>query len=171
MGIIEVDGDEPGTTRLITNQPEIEAQINQFYSDLYKKRETNSSDSDLKEFMGDEGYNAFKNCAKGKISPHIFEKNVFPNGEDEVLAAISHGKHGVAPCLSGFSREFYQHFSKDLIGFIMNYINYTEQRGILSINQRIGGHNTFAQRAKVQKTRIARIANAVTITLYSRVTM
>merc|ERR550532_3904418 len=28
MGIIEVDGDEPGTTKLITNQPEIEAQIN-----------------------------------------------------------------------------------------------------------------------------------------------
>ena len=54
-----------------------------------------------------------------------------PIADDEVLAAIYHGKHGVAPGLSGFSREFYQHFSKDLIGFIMNYVKYTEEIGIL----------------------------------------
>ena len=152
MGIIEVDGDEPNTTRLITNQPEIEAQINQFYSDLYKERETSSSDSDLKEFMGDEGYEAFKNCAREKISPYTFEKNDLPIGEDEVLAAITHGKHGVAPGLSGFSREFYQHFSKDLIGFIMEYIKYTEERGILSLNQRIGVITLLPKGQKDKKT-------------------
>ena len=64
--------------------------------------------------------------------------NESPISDDEVLAAIYHGKHGVAPGLSGFSREFYQYFSKDLIGFIMNYIKYTEEIGILSNNQRIG---------------------------------
>ena len=32
----------------------------------------------------------------------------------------------------------YQHFGKDLIGFIMAYINFSEQIGILSNNQRIG---------------------------------
>ena len=41
MGILEVDGDEPNTTRLITNQPEIENEIRKFYSNLYKKRTTN----------------------------------------------------------------------------------------------------------------------------------
>ena len=122
MGLLEVDGDEPGTTRLITNQPEIESQINSFHSELYRERETQSTDSDLKGFMGDEGYESFHNCARKKISAHIFQKNDLPLSEDEVLAAIFHGKHGVAPGLSGFSREFYQHFSKDLIGFIMNYI-------------------------------------------------
>ena len=40
--------------------------------------------------------------------------------------------------ISGFSREFYQILGKDLIGFIMNYINFTETQGILSANQRVG---------------------------------
>ena len=138
MGIVEVEGDEPGTTRLITNQPEIENQINEFYGNLYSKRDTKSEDSDLQGFMGNVGYNSFKDSAKKNVSQHIYEMNERPISDDEVLAAILHGKHGVAPGLSGFSREFYQYFSKDLIGFIMNYIKYTEEIGILSNNQRIG---------------------------------
>ena len=55
-----------------------------------------------------------------------------------MLYAIHNGKHGVAPGISGFSREFYQVLGKDLIGFIMNYINFSEKQGILSSNQRVG---------------------------------
>ena len=55
-----------------------------------------------------------------------------------VLHAIQHGRHGVAPGISGFSREFYQFFGKDLIGFNMKYITFSEKIGILSDNQRIG---------------------------------
>ena len=88
--------------------------------------------------MGDAGYKIFHNCAKKNISKHIYEKNDLPLSQDEVLAAIFHGKHGVAPGLSGFSREFYQHFSSNLIGFIMKYVKFTEEQGILSDNQRIG---------------------------------
>ena len=55
-----------------------------------------------------------------------------------MLHAIQHGRHGVAPGISGFSREFYQTFGKDLIGFIMKYISFSEEIGILSDNQRIG---------------------------------
>ena len=88
--------------------------------------------------MGNVGYNSFKDSAKKNLAQHIYEMNERPISDDEVLAAIYHGKHGVAPGLSGFSREFYQHFSKDLIGFIMNYVKYTEEIGILSNNQRIG---------------------------------
>ena len=64
MGIVEVEGDEPGTTRLITNQPEIENQINEFYKNLYSKRKTKSEDSDLQGFMGNVGYNSFKDSAE-----------------------------------------------------------------------------------------------------------
>ena len=71
MGIVEVEGDEPGTTRLITNQPEIENQINEFYKNLYSKRETKSEDSDLQGFMGNVGYNSFKDSAK-KIYLNIY---------------------------------------------------------------------------------------------------
>ena len=124
MGILEVDGDEPNTTRLITNQPEIKDEIRKFYSNLYKKRTTNSSDTDLRAFLGHEGYEIFHNCAIRNIPEYIYEQANLPLSEDEVLAAINHGKHGVAPGISGFSREFYKHISKDLIGFIMKYIEY-----------------------------------------------
>ena len=69
-----------------------------------------------------------------------------------MLAAINHGKHGVAPGISGFSREFYKHFSKDLIGFIMKYIEYTEEIGILSENQRIGVITLLPKGQKDKKT-------------------
>ena len=68
----------------------------------------------------------------------LYEQSNLEISSEEVLHAISNGKHGVAPGISGFSREFYQFFGKDLIGFIMAYINFSEQIGILSNNQRIG---------------------------------
>ena len=138
IGIVEVEGDEPGTTRQIIHQPEIENEIRSFYENLYKARPTESSDSDLKGFMGDEGYQRFHNIAQRNVSKYTYDSMDENISSDEVLAAIFHGKHGVAPGISGFSREFYQSFSKELIGFIMNYIQFTEQIGILSENQRIG---------------------------------
>ena len=70
MGILEVDGDEPGTTRQVTNQPEIESEIRTFYSNLYKERPTSNSDTDLRGFMGDIGYNKFQNSAKKILLAH-----------------------------------------------------------------------------------------------------
>ena len=138
MGILEVDGDEPGTTKQVTNQPEIESEIRTFYSNLYKERPTSNSDTDLRGFMGDIGYNKFQNSAKKNTSGTFFDKMSEEISSNEVLHAIKHGKHGVAPGISGFSREFYQKFGDDLIGFIMKYIQFSEQTGILSDNQRIG---------------------------------
>ena len=138
MGILEVDGDEPGTTKQVTNQPEIESEIRTFYSNLYKERPTSNSDTDLRGFMGDIGYNKFQNSAKTNTSGTFFDKMSEEISSNEVLHAIKHGKHGVAPGISGFSREFYQKFGDDLIGFIMKYIQFSEQTGILSDNQRIG---------------------------------
>ena len=138
MGIIEVDGDEPGTTRQVINQPEIESEIRTFYANLYKERPTTNTDTDLRGFMGDIGYNEFQNSARKKTSDTLYSAMSENISSDEVLQAIKHGKHGVAPGISGFSREFYQAFGEDLIGFIMKYIQFSEQIGILSDNQRIG---------------------------------
>ena len=152
IGIVEVEGDEPGTTRQIIHQPEIENEIRSFYENLYKARPTESSDSDLKGFMGDEGYQRFHNIAQRNVSKYTYDSMDENISSDEVLAAISHGKHGVAPGISGFSREFYQSFSKELIGFIMNYIQFTEQIGILSENQRIGVITLLPKGQKDKKT-------------------
>ena len=138
MGIIEVDGDEPGTTKQIINQPEIESEIRTFYENLYRERPSTSSDADLQGFMGDIGYNKFLNSARKNTSETLFNSMNEEISSDEVLYAIKHGKHGVAPGISGFSREFYQVFGEDLIGFIMEYIKFSEKKGILSDNQRIG---------------------------------
>ena len=75
---------------------------------------------------------------KKNVSSYLYEQSNLEISSEEVLHAISNGKHGVAPGISGFSREFYQFFGKDLIGFIMAYINFSEQIGILSNNQRVG---------------------------------
>ena len=88
--------------------------------------------------MGDIGYNKFLNSARKNTSETLFSSMNEEISSDEVLYAIKHGKHGVAPGISGFSREFYQVFGEDLIGFIMEYIKFSEKKGILSDNQRIG---------------------------------
>ena len=138
MGIVEVDGEEPNTVRQIINQPEIETEIRTFYENLYRERPTTSSEADLQGFMGTSGYDQFKDIAKKQCSPTLYENSSKAICSDEVLHAIQHGRHGVAPGISGFSREFYQFFGKDLIGFIMKYISFSEKIGILSDNQRIG---------------------------------
>ena len=138
IGIIEVDGEIPGTTRQITNQPEIEATIRTFYENLYRERPTSSSEDDIKEFMGDTAYDQFSKIYQRNIPTYTQEKLARDLDSEEVLFAIHNGKHGVAPGISGFSREFYKVLSKDLIGFIMKYIQFSEDQGILSSNQRIG---------------------------------
>ena len=61
-----------------------------------------------------------------------------PITKQEVLEAIKSGKAGRAPGFSGYTKEFYRHFAPDLIDFILKYIWYTEEQGILSTNQRMG---------------------------------
>ena len=138
IGIVEVDSEIPGTTRQITSQPEIEATVRAFYENLYRERPTNSSEADIKGFMGDTAYDNFHNIFQKNIPTYTQEKLARDLDSEEVLYAIHNGKHGVAPGISGFSREFYQILGKDLIGFIMNYINFSEEQGILSVNQRVG---------------------------------
>ena len=151
MGIIEVDGETPGTTRQIINQPEIETEIRRFYENLYRERPTNTSDADIHGFMGDAAYKEFKDIVQKKVPSYIYEKISKDLDSEEVLHAIHNGKHGVAPGISGFSREFYQVMGKDLIGFIMKYIHFSEEKGILSGNQRVGVITLLPKGAKDKK--------------------
>ena len=71
IGVIEVDGEIPGTTRQITNQPEIEAEVRTFYENLYRERPTNSTEADIKGFMGDTAYEQFYQIFRGLGSPKL----------------------------------------------------------------------------------------------------
>ena len=152
IGILEVDGETPGTTRQITSQPEIEQNVRTFYENLYRERPTNSSEADIKGFMGDTAYDQFNNIFQRKIPVYTQEKLARDLDSEEVLYAIHNGKHGVAPGISGFSREFYQVLGKDLIGFIMKYIAFSEEQGILSGNQRVGVITLLPKGTKDKKT-------------------
>ena len=67
IGVLEVDaGKGDGSTKLIESQPEIEEEIHRFYKELYKKRPTDSSKEDIKNFMG-EGYEDFENILGKKL--------------------------------------------------------------------------------------------------------
>ena len=79
------------------------------------------------------------------------------------MEAIQNGKHGVAPGLSGFSREFFQFFAEDLIGFIMKYVEFSENTGALSDNQRIGVITLIPKGVKDKKA----LKNCRPITLLS----
>ena len=139
LGIVEVDSEDPRSPpKVLLHQPEIETEIQKFYKELYRARPTECTDQSLREFMSASGYDEFKNSVKRNSTSYDFEKLKSDISAAEVLHAINNGKHGVAPGISGFSREFYKHFQKELIPFIMCYIEETEKLGILSQNQRVG---------------------------------
>ena len=139
LGIVEVDSEDPRSPpKVLLHQPEIEAEIHKFYKELYRTRPTECTDESLREFMSASGYDEFQNSVERNSTSYDFEKLKLDISDAEVLYAINNGKQGVAPGISGFSREFYKHFQKELIPFIMCYIEETEKLGILSPNQRVG---------------------------------
>ena len=138
IGILEVDsGKKDGSTKLIESQPEIEEEIHRFYKDLYTKRATKSTKEDMKSFMG-EGYDSFENILGRKLPGTVQEKLEKPISQEEVMQALLKGKHGKAPGITGFTREFYQTFAAVLIGPIMKYIKFTEEEGQISDQHRMG---------------------------------
>ena len=152
IGILEVDaGKGDGSTKLIESQPEIEDEIHRFYNELYKKRPTESSEEDLKRVMG-EGYEDFKNILGKKLPSTVQEKLQMPISRKEVMQALQKGQHGKAPGITGFTREFYQKFSGDLIGPIMKYIEFTEEIGHLPEQQRQGVITLLPKGTKCKKS-------------------
>ena len=138
LGILEVDaGKDDGSTKLIESQPEIEAEIHRFYKELYKHRQAKTSREDIKEFMG-EGYAHFENILGRKLPGTVQEKLQQPISKEEVMQALQKGQHGKAPGITGFTREFYQKFAESLINPIMKYIDFAEENGQLSAQQRQG---------------------------------
>ena len=137
IGILEVDDGPDNPPRIVRNQPEIEREIRDFYEQLYAPRETKSEKDDLRQFMG-EGFQELENVVQRNVCLDLKDQIEKKISKAEVMDAIKGGKHGVAPGLSGFSREFFQFFAEDLIGFIMNYVEFSEQTESLSFNQKIG---------------------------------
>ena len=152
IGILEVDaGKGDGSTKLIESQPEIEDEIHRFYKELYKKRPTDSSEEDLKNVMG-EGYEEFENILGKKLPSTVQEQLQMPISRKEVMQALQKGQHGKAPGITGFTREFYKKFSGELIGPIMKYIEFTEEIGQLSEQQRQGVITLLPKGTKCKKS-------------------
>ena len=137
IGILEIEEGPNRPPRILRNQPEIENEIRSFYEQLYAPRDTRSSKEDIQNFMGD-GFQELEDIVQRNVPSHLQSRIDDPITQQELMDAIQNGKHGVAPGLSGFSREFFQFFAQDLIGFIMKYVEFSELTDSLSANQRIG---------------------------------
>ena len=75
-----------------------------------------------------------------------------PISRKEVMQALQKGQHGKAPGITGFTREFYKKFSGELIGPIMKYIEFTEEIGQLSEQQRQGVITLLPKGTKCKKS-------------------
>ena len=137
IGILELEEGRNRPPRVIRTQPEIEEQISNFYTDLYRERATESSRDEIKQYLG-EGFDILDGICQRNVDPTTMTEIDNPITKQEVLEAIKSGKAGRAPGFSGYTKEFYRHFAPDLIDFILKYIWYTEEQGILSTNQRMG---------------------------------
>lgn len=122
--------------RVIRTQPEVEEHISNFYSDLFRERATKSSRDDIKQYLG-EGFDVLDGLCKKNVDLTTMKEIDNPITKAEVLEAIQSGKAGRARGFSGYTKEFYRHFAPDLVDFILEYIWYTEEQGILSTNQRV----------------------------------
>ena len=137
IGILELEEGQNRPPRVIRTQPEVEEHISDFYTDLFRERATESSKDDIKNYLG-EGFDILDGICQKNVDPTTMKEIDKPITKAEVLEAIQSGKAGRAPGFSGYTKEFYRHFAPDLIDFILKYIWYTEEQGILSTNQRLG---------------------------------
>merc|ERR1712208_201097 len=91
----------------------------------------------IKDFMG-EGFSEFENILDRKLSREMQNSLEKPLSKEEVMQALLKGQRGKAPGITGFTREFYKKFAADLIAPIMKYIDFAENTGQLSEQQRQG---------------------------------
>ena len=117
IGILEIDEGVDQPPRVLRNQPEIETEIRNFYSQLYAPRDTMSSRNDIRNFMG-EGFQKFENIVQNNVSQHMQNNIERVISKEELMEAIQNGKHGVAPGLSGFSGNFSNFLQRISLGLL-----------------------------------------------------
>ena len=118
---------------IITDQKDIEKETHKFYKDLFGNKDNFIDVNTIEDFLGAE---SASRCPKlTEIQKHKMEGKI---ELQELTNYVKKSKNNAAPGSTGFTNEFYKFFWRDLKIFVLNFINYGFENGMLSISQRLG---------------------------------
>ena len=115
---------------IITNQTEILKEIENYYTKLYENKDDTLEDVDLEEYMKNIDMTKLTNQESDKLEGLLTYKEI-----SEVLLKMKPDK---SPGITGFTAEFFKVFLKQLGHFVLRTLNYSYNKGELSITQKQG---------------------------------
>ena len=124
---------EDGSEKLITDQKEVEKEILDVHTDLFKCKDDLIEFDSVEEFLGAancENIPKLNDMEKGKMEGKITL--------DEMTKYLKKTKNNVAPGSSGFTNEFYKFFWRDLKLFVINSVDYAFDNNRLTVSQNLG---------------------------------
>ena len=119
-----------GQNRLVTTQKEIEEAAFDYYRDLFKEQHTH--DMSIDDYLGVDTLSLPKLSEQQKLQMEGLIT------EEELTRYLKKVKNNVSPGSSGYTNEFYKFFWADLRTFVTNSINFSYQKGSLSVTQKLG---------------------------------
>ena len=122
-----------GISAVITEQKDIEKETQRYYQELFKGQDDQLEIGTIEDFLEDDlaiQCPKLSNAQKSSLERDIDLK--------ELTWYLKNTKANTSPGSSGFSNEFFKFFWRDLKTFIIKYINFSFQTGMLSVSQRLG---------------------------------
>ena len=123
--------EKDGQNTVISEQKQIETEIYNYYRELFAEKQVEIEEIDT--FFSHEAA-----VTLPKISETQKAKMEGLLTMDELTRYIKKAKNNVSPGSSGFSNEFLKFFWLDLKLFILKSVNYSYEKGQLSVTQRLG---------------------------------
>ena len=123
---------ENETTKILTNQREIENETKQFYTRLFSNNDHLISEN-IEEFLGPLAASSIPKLSHKQASGMEGHISV-----EEMTRYLKKTKNNASPGSSGFSGDFYKFFWSDIKQFVVRSTNYSFDIGSLSIQQRLG---------------------------------
>ena len=114
----------------ITNQNDILAEIENFYRALYSNQDDKLENVDLRNIVDIEQVNTLSEDMAQQLEGELTYQ--------EALQALKHMKNDKTPGTDGYSTEFFKFFWKDVGIFLLRSVNYSFDKGELSITQKQG---------------------------------
>ena len=145
MGKLVIDRE--GVQEQVTNQDDVEAEIRSFYKKLYSPKDIVTGEEEILEFLGD-SVSQVKTLSQSETD--LADQEI---STEEIEKVIDELKHDKSPGTSGFTNEFYMVFKNDLSTWIKQFLDYSEEKDMLSATQRTGSISLIPKGTK-DKTRL-----------------
>jgi len=114
----------------LRNQEQIMEETFKFYSNLYECKDNNINMEDLEQHLSRSDFPVLTQEQLQKLEGRLTYS--------EILAALKRMPNNKSPGSDGFTTEFWKFFFQDLCEFLLRSINYSYEKGELSVTQRLG---------------------------------